>query len=143
MDTAVRTDGRTGAIDRATLALGVGDVGLIGGLLIYGRLSHEGNPIAQPLGTLETIAPFAIGWIVVAALVGLYTRSTAGAPSRAARLTAVVWLGAANVGLLLRQGLFGDSATWPFPLVITGFGFLLLVGWRVGYAVVAGRSRTA
>ncbi|NUB92348.1 DUF3054 domain-containing protein [Haloterrigena sp. SYSU A558-1] len=143
MDTAVRTDGRTEAVDRTTLALGVGDVGLVTGLLVYGQLSHEANPLAQPLGTLETIAPFVIGWIVVAALAGLYTRSAAAAPSRAARLTAVVWLGAANVGLLLRQGLFGDSATWPFPLVITGFGFLLLVGWRVGYATVAGRSGTA
>ena len=142
MDTAVRTDGRTEGVDRTTLALGIGDVGLIAGLLVYGQLSHEANPLAQPLGTVETIAPFVIGWIVVAALAGLYTRSIA-TPSQAARLTAVVWFGAANVGLLLRQGLFGDSANWPFPLVITGFGFLLLVGWRVGYATVAGGSRTA
>ena len=140
MDTAVRTDDREGALDRETLVLGVGDVAVVAGLLVIGQLSHDANPIAQPLETLETIAPFVIGWLVVAALAGLYTRAGATSPSRTARLTTVVWLGAANVGLLLRRGPFGDTAAWPFPLVITGFGLLLLLGWRVGYAALANRT---
>ena len=140
MDTAVRTDDRARTVDRETLGLGVGDVVAVAALLVYGQLSHGVSPTAQPLETLETIAPFVVGWLVVAALAGLYTRPVATSLSRTARLTTVVWLGAANVGLLLRQGPFGDTAAWPFPLVITGFGLLLLLGWRVGYAALANRT---
>lgn len=140
MDTAVRTDDRAETVDRETLLLGAGDVIAVAALLVYGQLSHGVSPIEQPLETLETIAPFAIGWLVVAALAGLYRRSVSVSLPRTVRLTTVVWLGAANVGLILRQGAFGDTAAWPFPLVITGFGLLLLVGWRVGYAAFVGRN---
>ena len=140
MDTAVHADDRAGGLDRSTLVLGVGDAGVVAGLLLLGQLSHGVSPITQPLQTLETMVPFVIGWIVVAALVGLYARSVAASLPGTARLTAAVWLGAANVGLLLRQGVFGESANWPFPLVITGFGLVLLVGWRVGYAAFVGRN---
>ena len=141
MDTAVRTDDRTEAVDRETLLLGAGDVGVVAGLLVIGQLSHGVNPITRPLYALETIAPFVIGWLAVAALAGFYTRSSAVTVPGAARLTTVVWLGAANVGVILRWEAFDTTATWPFPLVITGFGLLLLVGWRVGYAALAGRKR--
>lgn len=140
MDTAVRTADQSGAIDRETILLGVGDVALLAGLIVVGQLSHDVNPIEQPLATLEAIAPFVIGWLAVAALAGLYTRPVASSVSQAARLATVTWLATANVGLLLRQSVFGDTAVWPFPLVITGFGLLLLVGWRIGYAAYVDRS---
>ncbi|WP_121744723.1 DUF3054 domain-containing protein [Natronorubrum halophilum] len=140
MDSAVRTDDRSHALDRETLLLGAGDVGLVGGFVLVGQLSHDVNPIEQPLTSLEALAPFVIGWLVVAAIAGVYSRSVSASVTRAARMTTVAWLGAANVGLLLRQSLFGDTAAWPFPLVITGFGLLLLIGWRVGYAALRGRA---
>lgn len=139
MDTAVRTDSRSQSIDRETLALGAGDIGLIAGLVIVGQLSHDVNPIEQPITSLEAIAPFAVGWLAVAILAGVYTRPVATSVTQSVRLTTVTWIAAANVGLLLRQSVFGDTAAWPFPLVITGFGLLLLVGWRVGYAAFVGR----
>ncbi|QFU83688.1 DUF3054 domain-containing protein [Natronorubrum aibiense] len=140
MDSAVQTTDRSRGIDRETLLLGVCDVGLLAGLVIVGQLSHDVNPITQPVASLEAIAPFIIGWLVVAAVIGLYTQSAASSVAQAARLTTATWLGAANIGLLLRQGVFGDTAAWPFPLVITGFGLLLLVGWRVGYTAVLRRT---
>ncbi|QSW98915.1 DUF3054 domain-containing protein [Haloterrigena alkaliphila] len=140
MDTAVRTDDRAPTVDRETIGLGAIDVGLVATLLVIGQLSHGTNPIDDPIPTLETIAPFVIGWLLVAVLVGFYTRRLTSV-TRAARVTSVTWLAAANVGLLLRQSVFGETAAWPFPLVITGFGFLLLVGWRVGYAALSDRLR--
>ncbi|WP_436343727.1 DUF3054 domain-containing protein [Natronorubrum sp. FCH18a] len=139
MDTAVRTESRSQSIDRETLLLAAGDIGLLAGLVIVGQLSHDVNPIDQPITSLEAIAPFVIAWLAVAALAGLYTRSVESSVLQVTRLTTVTWIAAANVGLLLRQSVFGDTAAWPFPLVITGFGLLLLVGWRVGYAIVADR----
>lgn len=139
MDAAVRTDDRSRAIDRETLAVGAGDVCLIAGLIVSGQLSHDVNPILEPITSLETMAPFVIGWLAMSAIAGLYTHPVSASATRVARLTAVTWIAAANVGLLLRMSVFGETAAWPFPLVITGFGLLLLVGWRVGYAAFVGQ----
>lgn len=140
MDSAVRTDDRSRSVDRESLVLGVGDVVLLAGLVIVGQLSHGVNPVTQPIASLEAIAPFVVGWLVVAALAGIYTRAVVSSMTRVARLTTVAWIAAANVGLLLRQSVFGDTAAWPFPLVITGFGLILLVGWRLGYTAVLHRA---
>ncbi|ELY46143.1 DUF3054 domain-containing protein [Natronorubrum tibetense] len=139
MDTAVGTASRSASIDRETLLLAAGDIGLLVGLVLVGQLSHNVNPIEQPVASLEAIAPFVIGWLAVAALAGLYTRSVVSSVTQTVRLTTVTWIAAANVGLLLRQTVFGDTAAWPFPLVITGFGLLLLVGWRIVVALIVDR----
>ena len=139
MDTVVGTASRSASIDRETLLLAAGDIGLLVGLVLVGQLSHNVNPIDQPIASLEAIAPFVIGWLAVAALAGLYTQSVASSVSQTVRLTTVTWIAAANVGLLLRQTVFGDTAAWPFPLVITGFGLLLLVGWRIAVALIVDR----
>ncbi|WP_440771260.1 DUF3054 domain-containing protein [Natronorubrum sp. DTA28] len=139
MDTAVRTASRSESVDRKTLLVAVGDIGLLAGLVLVGQLSHNVNPIDQPVASLEAIAPFVIGWLAVAALAGLYTRSVAASVTQSVRLTTVTWIAAANVGLLLRQTVFGDTAVWPFPLVMTGFGLLLLVGWRIAVALITDR----
>ncbi|AEH37131.1 hypothetical protein Halxa_2513 [Halopiger xanaduensis SH-6] len=142
MDTGVRAEGAGGTADRTTLLLAVGDVVFLAGLVLVGQLSHGVTPIEQPVAALETVAPFVLGWLLVAAIAGLYTNAGAVATSvpRTARTTAVTWIAAANVGFILRNGLFGESTLWPFPLVMTGFGLLVLVGWRVGYAVFADSS---
>ncbi|SDK69549.1 DUF3054 domain-containing protein [Natronorubrum texcoconense] len=139
MDTAVRTASRSESVDRKTLLVAAGDIGLLAGLVLVGQLSHNVNPIDQPVASLEAIAPFVIGWLAVAAFAGLYTRSVASSVTQSVRLTTVTWIAAANVGLLLRQTVFGDTAAWPFPLVITGFGLLLLVGWRLAVALIVDR----
>ncbi|WP_049920991.1 DUF3054 domain-containing protein [Halopiger djelfimassiliensis] len=132
MDAAVRTGGHERALGRETLVLGLVDVGILAALILFGR-SHHYETVGAPLASLETITPFVIGWIVVALLSGLYTRRFTSVVE-AARTTAVVWIAAANVGLILRSSpAFEGSAVWPFGLVITGFGLLVLVGWRVGY----------
>lgn len=141
MDTAVRTDGQSSSLDRETIALGVVDVGLVAALIAVGQVSHGTNPLAEPLGALEAIVPFAVGWLVVAGLAGLYRAGVADSVASTVRLTTVTWLAAANVGLILRVEAVGDTAVSPFPLVITGFGLLVLVGWRLGYAAYVTRVR--
>lgn len=122
---------RTG-LAPASLPLVGGDLLVIASFLIAGELSHDVSPVSQPLAVAETIAPFLIGWFVAAPLFYLYDRSALSTPLRAARLAAGAWLGAANVGLLLRGSpYFQGGTTWPFPLVITGVGVVSLVAWRV------------
>jgi len=101
MDTAVQTGSRDGSIDRERVGIGVVDLGIVVGLVLLGNVEHGGNPIVEPLASLETVAPFVIGWIAVAALAGVYTRANL-IGTDGLRLTATAWIAAANVGLMLR-----------------------------------------
>ncbi len=139
MDTAVQTGSRDGSIDRERVGIGVVDLGIVVGLVLFGNVEHGGNPIAEPLASLETVAPFVIGWVAVAALAGVYTRDTLTGTD-GVRLTAIAWIAAANVGLMLRGSpLFEGGTTWPFPVVITGIVLVALLGWRLGYAFFLSR----
>lgn len=130
-DADVRDDG--GA---ESLSLLGGDVLVIALFVTAGSLNHGISPLSEPLAVAETVAPFLVGWFVAAPLVRVHERGAVATPRRAARLAAGAWLGAANVGLLLRGSpYFTGGTTWPFPLVMTGVGLLSLVSWRV----VAGR----
>ena len=129
---------RTGAGDRPPILLAAADVALIAGLLAFGQRQHGIDPIAEPLASLETIVPFAVGWVVAALLAGVYARDVAVTPARAARATAIAWIAAANVGLILRSSpAFEGGTPWPFNLVVTATGLLVLLTWRVGYAAYA------
>jgi nucleoside recognition membrane protein YjiH len=122
---------RTG-LAPASLPLFGGDLLVIAAFLTAGELSHGVSPVSQPLVVAETMVPFLVGWSVAALLLSLYDRSALTTPLHAARLAAGAWLGAANVGLLLRGSpYFQGGTSWPFPLVITGVGVVALVTWRV------------
>lgn len=142
MSTAVRAGDRRRVDDRTLLLLGGVDVALIVGLIVAGQRSHGISPVSDPIASASTVVPFLIGWLVAALLAGVYARGVAASPARAARVTTVAWLAAANLGLILRSSpLFEGSAVWPFNLVMSGTGFVVLVGWRVGYAAVGGAER--
>lgn len=137
MDTVPETTARDGRVDRETLLLGTADVGIIVAFVLVGLLSHGVDPIAEPVASIGTIAPFVIGWLLIAPLAGVYTTRPVSV-ARVGRVTIVAWIAAANVGLILRSSpLFDGGSVWPFNLVMTGIGVLALVGWRVGYAVIA------
>jgi hypothetical protein len=139
MVAAVRSAESRGTLDRETIALGVGDVALLAGVILVGQRSHGVTPLAEPFAALETLVPFLVGWLVMAALAGAYASDATASMARAARVTTVAWVAAANVGLILRATeLFDGGASGLFPLVITGIGLLVLVGWRVSYAAYAG-----
>ncbi|EMA27357.1 DUF3054 domain-containing protein [Halobiforma nitratireducens] len=141
MDTATRIGVGRGLPDRSSLTLGVADLAVLAALIVFGQRSHDISPVTDPVASLETIVPFAIGWIVASSLVGLYGRGITTSVPRVARLTAVSWLAAANVGFILRASpAFAGGAPWTFTVVMTGTGLVALVGWRVIYATYANRS---
>lgn len=131
---SVSTEGstwRSGLADRAHLLL-VGDAVAVTGLIVAGELSHDVDPLASPLVVADTLAPFLLGWFLAAPLLGAFAAEAVDRPLPAARLAAGVWLAAANVGLVLRGSpLYSGGTTWPFPLVITGIGMVVMVTWRV------------
>lgn len=127
---------------RESVGLGAVDVALVVAFVTYGYVDHGGDPLADPAATAETVAPFLLGWVVAVLLTGLYRRTLARDPIQAARYTTLCWLAAANIGLALRSTeLVAGNTVGPFPLVMTGVGLVVLVPWRVGYAVVGNRRR--
>lgn len=124
---------------RRAVTFGAVDVLVIAIVLGWGLVSHGTNPITAPLSALETIVPFAVGWLLAAGVARPYDQATLRSPVETARLATVTWLAAANVGLVLRTSSFveGDVA-WPFGLVVTATGLVALLVWRVGYATVVG-----
>lgn len=136
MGTASATVTPESGIDRETLLLGLGDVTIVAAFVLAGLVTHEIDPIGSPLYAIETVVPFVVGWLAIAPLAGVYGLRSHSI-GHVVRVITVAWIAAANVGLMLRSSsLFGGGAEWPFALVMTGFGLLVLVGWRVCYAVV-------
>lgn len=137
MEGSVRSNAGRPAPTRETLLLGAADVGLIALLVLVGLIDHDTNPLGAPVYALETVLPFVAGWLALGPAAGAYRRGIERDPARAARATAVGWIAAANVGLILRSSpLFHGESGWAFNVVMTGLGLVLLVGWRVGYAAL-------
>ncbi|GAB7017445.1 DUF3054 domain-containing protein [Halostagnicola bangensis] len=136
MSTRTRFGDVAGGFTREGVGLGVVDIALLSGLVTYGHLHHGGNPLANPLGAVEAIVPFLIGWVLVSMLAGLYTRGVYADPARVARYATLCWIAAANLGLIIRSSpLFDGGAAYPFNLVITGTGLVVFVLWRTAFAV--------
>jgi len=122
----------------AATALAAGDVLVLVLITIAGAASHGESPIAEPSSVLGTATPFVVGWVVAAGLLATYEEPHLD-PVATSRAVLGTWLGAANVGLILRASPYFDGGvTWPFPLVITGFAGIGLVAWRLVAALAAG-----
>lgn len=107
------------------------DTAAIAGLVLVGLISHGVNPLVRPLYALDTILPFVVGWLVCAGLLGLYRDRRRDPFRRHLRSVTVCWLAAANVALLIRgSSVTAGSITWPFPLVLTGFGLVVILASR-------------
>lgn len=116
-----------------------GDLLVIVGAILAGELSHGIDPVSAPLQVLETMVPFLLGWVLLSLLLGAYDADALSGIAGSVRVGAGAWIGAANVGLILRQSpLFEGGIRYPFPLVITGTVLVLLVAWRAVVPWVVG-----
>lgn len=118
-------------------SLAVGDVGSILLFLLSGLLQHNSLARLADLGYVaDTAAPFLLGWLVAAPMVGAYAVS--GADARASVLRAVgAWIPAALVGQALRTtALFHGGTSPAFVAVSLVVGGGLLGVWRAAYALV-------
>lgn len=126
----------------ATLAVGDALVFLI--FAAIGRNSHgEASGLAAIPQIVLTAAPFAIGWFIVAPFIGVFRRELADQPKAMAMRTALAWLLAWPVGLLLRWFFVDRLKTPPtsagdftaFATVTFLFNMVVLLVWRVPYAL--------
>lgn len=119
--------------DRDRLLLAAGDHGTIAAVLGVGYVSHHSlAALLDVASVLEVVGPFLLGNLVVAALLDAYAPERTDSLASSARTVAATWCGAVGLGLIARTApTLEGAATWPFGLVVLGFGLLGLLAWRI------------
>lgn len=122
-------------LDRAAAPLAVGDLLVLMGFLTVGTLSHTTTEFLanEPTYLLGVWAPFLIGWVLVAPLVGAYSAGAVETAKSSVPLVVRSWVPAAAVGFVLRAFVFRGGAALAFVGVILVTGAVALGGWRALY----------
>jgi hypothetical protein len=132
---------------RTLATLAVGDTAMFFIFAAVGRASHnEAAGFGSLLAIAGTAAPFIIGWFIAAPLVGAYRlpqRGQATAPSlpHFIQRSALAWLAAWPLGLLLRSLLLWRPAPLTFALITFITNLVLLGCWRSLFAWWQARRR--
>lgn len=113
----------------APLVLLVGD---IVALLLWVLLGLEMHRMTQglPQHLVRVAAPFIVGWLAAAGLVGAYLPSVIRRPRTFMVLSAAAWLIGVAIGLVIRGLVFGEGFVPVFALVTLVVTGLFLLGWR-------------
>lgn len=125
---------------RRTALLVAGDLLAFLGFSALGRRSHgEAAGLDAILQIIETAAPFAIGWLLVAPFLGGFNSEIVTRPRAMLARTSLAWLIALPIGLALRA-LIRQTGI-PLSFAATTFLVLLalLGGWRGAFAWLAAR----
>jgi uncharacterized membrane protein len=122
-----------GRVDTRTWPIAVGDVVVIAAFLTVGYVFHNGTSAvaAMPVDWLLTLAPFLLGWVVVAPIVGAYSKGARESAKAAVPLALRSWVAAAVIGLGLRATpVFPGGFQLEFAGIILGVGLVSLGVWR-------------
>ncbi|MGH2443373.1 MAG: DUF3054 domain-containing protein [Chloroflexota bacterium] len=91
----------------------------------HGR--HDGGPL---LGTIGTALPFLIGWFVAAGMLDMYSPRMWQSLRGVLRRTALVWIGGAAIGLVIRSLLEHRIVPLTFVAITVIFNGALLAIWH-------------
>ena len=122
---------------QAVILLVIGDLLCFMIFVAFGRSSHgEASGFAAIPQIIVTALPFIAGWFLVSPFVGAFRHKILAQPRSMVIRTAVAWLLAWPVALLLR-GIFVDHGVPPlsFAIVVLLFNMLLLLIWRWPFAL--------
>ena len=123
---------------QAVIMLVIGDLLCFLIFAALGRSSHrEAAGFAAIPQIIITALPFAAGWFLVSPFVGAFRRKIQAQPRAMVIRTALAWLLAWPVAMLLR-GLFVDHSIPPlsFAIVVLLFNMVLLLVWRWPFALI-------
>jgi Protein of unknown function (DUF3054) len=122
---------------QAVILLVIGDLLCFLIFVAFGRSSHgEASGFAAIPQIIVTALPFIAGWFLVSPFVGVFRQKILAQPRSMVMRTAVAWLLAWPVALLLR-GIFVDHGVPPlnFAIIVLLFNMLLLLIWRWPFAL--------
>jgi hypothetical protein len=101
-------------------------------LIAIGQYTHQYLFWEAPVRTLLILTPFAVGWLLVFPLAGLFSVATLSSYRRTLLFLIPSWIGASLIGSALRGTEFlPGGAPLVFVLVNVGTGLLFLVPWRL------------
>ncbi|MES3517572.1 MAG: DUF3054 domain-containing protein [Natronomonas sp.] len=123
-------------LDSGTWPIAVGDFVVLFAFLLVGVLRHWtfAQLQANPGIYLNAAAPFFVGWLLVAPLVGAYSPGARSAPNSSIPLAIRSWIPAAIVGLLIRATPVVDGGFDPvFAAIMIVGGAVSLSVWRLLY----------
>ena len=122
---------------RAVILLVIGDLICFLIFAALGRNTHgEASGFAAIPQIILTALPFVAGWFLVSPFVGAFRHKILSQPRAMVIRTAVAWLIAWPVAMLLR-GIFVDHGVPPlsFAIIVLFFNMLLLLIWRWPFAL--------
>ena len=123
-------------------ALAAGDTA---GLLLFaaiGRASHSEAAGLEALAQVAgTAAPFVAGWFLTAPVLGAYGAKTETLRGMLVR-TALCWLVAWPIGLILRALALQRAIPLSFALVTLVTVLVILVLWRGVFSILTARGRS-
>ncbi|MFC6976193.1 DUF3054 domain-containing protein [Halomicroarcula sp. GCM10025709] len=118
-------------LSSTTGLLALGDVVAITLFVAVGEYTHGYDPLVDVGRVAGTLAPFLLGWVLVAGVSGLYTRSSIRSVRGALGRTFLAWVLAVVIAQALRAtNLFHGNAAVTFALVSIGVGGIVLCLWR-------------
>lgn len=120
-------------IDAAALPLAVGDLIVLVAFLTAGTLQHNtvSDLTNDPLYLGGVVAPFLIGWVVAAPLIGAYSAGAVESAKASVPLAIRSWIPAAVIGLALRATpVFHGGVEWTFAAVMLVGGSVVIGLWR-------------
>ena len=106
-----------------------------------GTVQHDTNPGFNLPYNLWVALPFMLGWFIVAPLMGAFKPDLANRPKKMLIRTALTWLAAWPVAMLMRWLLVADTRTLPltsfliFALVVFVVNLGMLIIWRWPFAL--------
>ena len=116
----------------SVILLVIGDILCFLIFVALGRNSHgEASGFGAIPQIIVTALPFLAGWFLVSPLVGAFRHKIMAQPKTMVIRTALAWLLAWPVAMLLR-GIFVDHGVPPlsFDIIVLVFNMLLLLIWR-------------
>jgi len=122
---------------QAVIMLVIGDLICFLIFSALGRNQHrEPSGFTAILQIILTALPFAAGWFLVSPFVGAFRHKILAKPGAMVIRTALAWLLAWPVAMLLR-GIFVDHGIPPlsFAIIVLLFNMLLLLIWRWLFAL--------
>jgi hypothetical protein len=111
-----------------------------------GRNTHgESSGFAAIPQIIVTAIPFAAGWFLISPFVGAFRQKLLAQPRSMAMRTALAWLLAWPVAMLLRR-IFVNDGISPlsfaiFAIIVLLFNMLLLLLWRWSFALYNSRRK--
>ena len=109
-------------------------VGDIIAFLLFARAGHAQHQETTALGSIvATAAPFVVAWLVCAPWLGAFGRLGSAATTRPRPLltrTALAWIVAWPLALLLRAFWMREGVPLAFDVVALVANAVLLLGWR-------------